>query len=116
MTPAIRSSIVRALTAGTVASIFSAVALMVCGRREAGSSAAPINAVSHWYWREEALYFRHTDIKHTVLGYLTHHGASVFWGGCLPGHCMGDRQPANPVPCWQAAWPPVRWPVLWTFT
>ena len=96
MTPALRSSIVRALTAGTVASVFSAVALMVCGRRETGSSAAPINAVSHWYWREEALYFRQTDIKHTVLGYLTHHGASVFWGALFAGALHGRPAARNP--------------------
>ena len=69
---------------------------MVCGRRETGSSAAPINAVSHWYWREEALYFRQTDIKHTVLGYLTHHGASVFWGALFAGALHGRPAARNP--------------------
>ena len=96
MTPALRSTITRALTAGTVASLFSAAALMVCGRRETGSSAAPINAVSHWYWREEALYFRQTDIKHTLLGYLTHHGASVFWGALFAGALHGRPAARNP--------------------
>ena len=102
MTPALRSTITRALTAGTVASLFSAAALMVCGRRETGSSAAPINAVSHWYWREEALYFRQTDIKHTLLGYLTHHGASVFWGGAV---CRGAAwATGSPQPGRRAGW------------
>ncbi|RDD94451.1 hypothetical protein DTW89_05215 [Acidovorax sp. BoFeN1] len=96
MTPALRSTITRALTAGTVASLFSAAALMVCGRRETGSSAAPINAVSHWYWREEALYFRQTDIKHTLLGYLTHHGASVFWGALFAAALHGRPAARNP--------------------
>lgn len=96
MMPMLRSSILRALAAGTAASIFSGIALMVCGRRETGSSAAPINAVSHWYWREEALYYRKTDFKHTVLGYLTHHGASLFWGALFAGTLHGRpaaRQP-----------------------
>ena len=96
MTPALRSTITLALTAGTAASLFSAAALMVCGRRETGSSAAPINAVSHWYWREEALYFRQTDIKHTLLGYLTHHGASVFWGALFAGALHGRPAARNP--------------------
>ncbi len=69
--------------AGGSASILSAVALAVPGRREAGSAAAPINAVSHWYWDREALHRQIVDVKHTVVGYVTHHAASLFWAALL---------------------------------
>lgn len=54
---------------------------MAFGRREVGSAVGPINSVSHWYWDREALLRRCVDVRHTLLGYLTHHGASVFWAG-----------------------------------
>jgi hypothetical protein len=65
--------------AGSLASLLSTAVLLVAGRREAGSAAAPVNAVSHWYWGDEALARQDTDLAHTAAGYLTHHGASVFW-------------------------------------
>ena len=40
--------------AGSCASVLSAAVLALAGQREAGSAAAPINAVSHWYWGDRA--------------------------------------------------------------
>lgn len=57
--------------AGSLASVLSTAVLVIAGRREAGSAAAPINAVSHWYWGDEAPHCQRTD--------LTHHGAATFW-------------------------------------
>jgi hypothetical protein len=71
--------LVQGLLAGSLASLFSTAVLGLAGRRQAGSAAAPLNAVSHWYWGDEALGRNDTDMTHTALGYLTHHGASVFW-------------------------------------
>lgn len=65
--------------AGSLAALASTVALAMAGRRQAGSAAAPINAVSHWYWGDEAFQHKEADLSHTVVGYLTHHGAAVFW-------------------------------------
>ena len=73
----------RALVAGSCASVLSAGALALAGRREAGSAAAPINAVSHWYWGDRAFRQQQTDVTHTVAGYLTHHSAAVFWAALL---------------------------------
>ena len=41
--------------------------------------AAPINAVSHWFFGDRALREDRPTLKHTATGYLTHHAASVFW-------------------------------------
>ena len=69
----------RAAFSGTVAALLSTLTLAVLGRREAGSSAAPINAISHWYWGKRAARQDDASVKYTLPGYLTHHGASVFW-------------------------------------
>ncbi|MDB5743668.1 MAG: hypothetical protein JWR68_1983 [Polaromonas sp.] len=65
--------------AGSLASVLSTAMLALAGRRQAGSAAAPINAVSHWYWGDEALHRNRADLAHTGAGYLTHHGAATFW-------------------------------------
>ncbi len=69
----------RAAISGTAAAILSAFALAVLGRREAGSAVAPINAVSHWYWGRRAARQDEPSAKYTLVGFLTHHAASVFW-------------------------------------
>lgn len=69
----------RAAISGTVASVLSTVALTALGKRESGSAFGPINAVSHWYWGERAAHKDGATVKYTLPGYLTHHGASVFW-------------------------------------
>jgi hypothetical protein len=69
----------RAAISGTVAAVLSTLALAALGRRESGSALAPINAVSHWYWGDRAARLDDASVKYTLPGYLTHHGASVFW-------------------------------------
>jgi len=79
--PSTHATIRHALVAGSLASLLSAGALALAGRRENRSAAAPVNAVSHWYWGDRALRRRRVDARHTLTGYLIHHGASVFWAG-----------------------------------
>lgn len=67
------------LAAGSLASLLSTGVLAWAGRRQAGSAVAPINAVSHWLWGDEALHEDRATLRHTVAGYLTHHLAAVFW-------------------------------------
>ncbi|MCE1191583.1 MAG: hypothetical protein LWW96_05450 [Acidovorax sp.] len=74
----------------------SAVALALAGRREARSAAAPLNAVSHWYWGPRALWRQGVDGKHTLAGYATHHGASVFWAALFAA--LLERRPALNTP------------------
>jgi hypothetical protein len=67
------------LLSGTLASLLSTAALAVTGRRETGHAAAPTNAVSHWLWDQEALHENRPTLRHTLVGYLVHHGAAVMW-------------------------------------
>lgn len=70
------------LVAGSCASVLSALALAWAGRRQVRSAAAPLNAVSQWRWGSKALRQHGASGRYTALGYVIHHGASVFWA-CL---------------------------------
>jgi hypothetical protein len=67
------------LVGGSAASALSTLALAAGGQRDSGSPCAPTNAISHWIWKDEAFSAHRPDLKHTLLGYLIHHGSSVFW-------------------------------------
>lgn len=90
-------SVLRAVLAGGCASVLSAAALAMAGRREAGSTVAPLNAVSHWYWGREALHRQRLDLRHTVVGYATHHLAATFWAAGLAAYLHTRPRPATPV-------------------
>ena len=87
-----RLPLLQALLAGSLGSVLSTVALAAAGRRQAGSAAAPLNAISHWYWKDEALHRQETDLTHTAAGYLTHHGVSIFWAAVHAA--LAHRRPA----------------------
>jgi hypothetical protein len=65
--------------AGSLASVLSAAALLAAGQRRLRRPAAPVNAISHWAWGDAALHVDRPTVRHTVLGYLIHHAASIFW-------------------------------------
>lgn len=82
------------LVAGTFASVVSAAALVAFGRRQTGSAAAPVNAVSHWLWGDAALHADRPTLRHTLVGILIHQAASVFWG-VLHARAWGERPQAK---------------------
>ena len=78
--------------AGSIASILSGAYLAWRGWKR-GETAAPVNAVSHWFFGDRALREDEPSLLFTLTGYLTHHGASIFWGvlhakfwGAKPAH------------------------------
>jgi hypothetical protein len=85
-------------TTGSAASILSTAALALAGRRENGTCAAPVNAISHWVWDHPALRQDGTDARHTVTGYLIHHGASIWWGTLHSLAWGGRREAKRPAP------------------
>jgi len=87
-----------ALIAGSVASIVSTAALLAAGRRELQRPAAPVNAISHWLWGDEALRQDSPSLRHTATGYVIHHAASIFWA-LLHARAWGERARAKrPLP------------------
>ena len=83
--------------AGSAASLLSAAYLAWRGWKR-GETAAPVNAVSHWFFGDRALREDEPSLLYTVTGYLTHHAASVLWG-VLHAKAWGARQEAKkPLP------------------
>jgi hypothetical protein len=68
-----------ALVSGSFAAVTSTAALAALGKRDSGDAAAPINAISHWFWGDRAARVTDVDLRHTLAGYLTHHAAAIFW-------------------------------------
>lgn len=64
---------------GTVVAVTTSAALAVLARLERRTAIQPVNSTSHWYWGDAAGRSRRLDVQHTVLGFVTHHGASLFW-------------------------------------
>lgn len=88
----------RGLVGGATSSVLSTVALALLGHREAGSAYAPTNAVSHWIWGDEALREDAPSMRHTVPGYLIHHGSATFWSVLFErmcGHLLDRKEPAT---------------------
>jgi hypothetical protein len=67
------------LVSGTVASIVSTISLAILGKAELDESAAPVNGPSQWIWGSHAPYENRFSLRYTVVGYVIHHAASVFW-------------------------------------
>lgn len=68
-----------ALRSGSAASALSAGMLALCGKLERNSPAGPVNAPSQWVWGEREAYNRRASLRHTLVGYVVHHIASLGW-------------------------------------
>ncbi len=77
----------RSVVPGALASLASTLALAARGKREAGSMFSGVNAVSHWIWGEPATRADRPSLKHTLVGYLIHHGCSMFWAVLFEKTC-----------------------------
>ncbi|MCZ0738210.1 hypothetical protein [Phreatobacter sp. AB_2022a] len=71
----------KTLVSGSVLSVVTAAALALLARAEGRGALQPVNATSHWYWGNAAGRVRGADARHTLVGVVTHHAASVFWAG-----------------------------------
>ena len=86
----------RGLVGGAVASLLSTFAMSALGKRESGSPYAATNAVSHWFWGDQAFRQHALSTRYTLPGYLIHHGCAVFWAVIferLCGHLLDRKEP-----------------------
>src|SRR5581483_6182015 len=77
--PDLRVACRRALVSGSLASLFSAVALALLGTLEGRTAAGPLNGPSQWVFGEHAAHRRQWSARYTLVGYAIHHLASVGW-------------------------------------
>lgn len=82
----------RAAISGSCASAASTLALFHGGVRDCSSAIAPVNAVSHWLWKDKALRQHKTSLRYSLAGYCIHHLASIFWALAYEklAYCRGD--------------------------
>jgi len=92
----------RAVISGTVASVVSSVSLGLLARAEGKGVLQPVNATSHWLNGRKAAAVEDADVTHTVVGYATHHAATVFWA-VLFERLVGARRPPAALPILQYA-------------
>lgn len=85
----------RALRSGSLASIASTGALAASGVRDCQSAYAPINAVSHWLWKDRALRKDDPSLRYTASGYVIHHLASIFWASLFEGMAEATARPRS---------------------
>jgi hypothetical protein len=85
-----------ALVSGSAASLASTAALALAARAEGKAACQPINATSHWRHGDAAASVRGIDLRHTAIGYATHHAACVFWASVFEAWRArpGARRPA----------------------
>jgi len=82
---------------GTLASILSAAYLAWAGTRR-GEPAAPLNAVSHWFFGDRALREDEPSALYTATGYVTHHCASIFWATLYAKLWSAREEHKKPLP------------------
>lgn len=72
-----------------------AVMRIPCGARDCRGALAPVNAISHWIWADEAISKQGGSIKYSAVGYGIHHAASIFWALGFE-YVFRRRRAANP--------------------
>lgn len=88
------STLERTLCTGAAATAATTLAVSICGALEEGNPVAPINAVSHIAWADEAA--RQTDAswQYTAVGLALNTAAVTSWAGVYEMFCgrTADRK------------------------
>jgi hypothetical protein len=71
--------VARAVVSGSVASVVTTTVLSLLSKAEGKGAVQPVNATSHWLHGPNAGAVTGADAEHTLVGYVTNHGAAVFW-------------------------------------
>lgn len=88
-------TLARTALSGTAVSIASTIALALAAKAEGRHPVRPTNATGHWFRGDEAAASRAFDAKHTILGFATHEGASIFWAAIFEAlRKLGPGRPA----------------------
>ena len=85
-------SLLNIFVSGTAVAFATTAALSVLARLEGRTAIQPVNSTSHWYWGGAAGRSRRIDAPHTLIGFATHHGASLF---CACAYELLRRGPKN---------------------
>jgi hypothetical protein len=75
----LRDIIIGGLSTGQLASAATAGAAALCGQLELGKPFAPINAISHVVFGEDAIEQDEASLKYTATGALVNDAACISW-------------------------------------
>lgn len=75
----VKEIVLDALATGKLASIASALTIAACGKAELDNSIAPVNAISHIVFGEEAIAQDEASLKYTATGLLINDAACTSW-------------------------------------
>lgn len=67
------------LAPGMAAGLLSTAALALCGKLHGKRASAPVSAVSHWVWPQEARRTARPKARHLITGLLIHQAMSIGW-------------------------------------
>lgn len=70
----------RSLASGSAAGALAAAVAAWRARKDGATACAPINAVTHCLWPEDAPRATAFSARHTMTGFAIHQAAAVFWG------------------------------------
>ena len=90
-----RSAFGHALVTGSCASILSAATLALCGLRENGRPAGPLNGPSQWVWGTRGALKRAPSLANTAIGYAIHHATSIGWALMQEKFLPASRRPVS---------------------
>ncbi|NUZ06014.1 hypothetical protein [Piscinibacter koreensis] len=95
--PTIPRALTNTLTTGSAASLLSLLMLALGARREAQAIAAPMNAISHWFYGKRAYTIDDASLKHTGVGVVVHHLSALVWGALFEAVLKGLAKRRRPV-------------------
>ncbi len=84
-----------AVVSGGAASFLSTLALGVASKVEAGHAPAALNSTSHWLWGDQRAITDEVSLRHTGVGFATHHASAFFWA-VLYERLAGDWAESSP--------------------
>lgn len=83
------------LWSGAIATATTTAAASLCGQLEEGESIAPLNAISHILWGDEAASHEAASVKYTMPGVVLNAGAVTGWAGVHELLFGGRRRPES---------------------
>jgi hypothetical protein len=85
-----------AVVSGGAASFTSTLALGIASKLEAGHAPAALNSTSHWLWGDREAITDEVSMRHTGVGFATHHASAYMWA-VLYERLAGDWAETSPA-------------------
>lgn len=74
-----KAALMDSITTGKFVGLTTSAAVAACGARENGNAVAPINAISHIVWGDEAAEQETPSLKYTYTGLALNSAANISW-------------------------------------